>query len=340
MNMLDKYMQEVGKRLPRKNRADLQAEIRSNLEELLEDRSQQTGKAIDDDLTAEVLKEYGSPDKVAQSYHATPYLIGPRLFPFFSMVLRIVLTVLTAVSLGSFVLGYFSGGGQGIDFPAMLGKYLLELLTGLISAFGNIVIVFAILERVLPEKAFGEFRGEWEPAQLNAAPDPDQVKHGELIFEILFTVLGLAVLNLYPQLIGILTVTGDTFVYIPALSDAFTRYLPWINVLGTMQIMLDLYLLSRGYWQMATRLANIVIEVAGIALAWVMLTGPSLVRISTADFANTPMASAADTLVPLFRMIPALVLGILIIVQSIEVVQEIVKLFKQQSATRPFLPKG
>lgn len=340
MNMLDKYILEVGKRLPRKNREDLKAEIRSNLEELLEDRSQQTDRAIDENLTAEVLKEYGSPAKVAESYQTTRYLIGPRLYPFFTLVLKIVLAVLFAVGLGGVILNYFTSSGTRPDFLTMVGKFGLEFLTGIISAFGNIVIVFAVLERVLPASEFDEKSGEWEPAELNAEPDPDQVKRSELIFEILFTVLGLAVLNLYSDLIGIYMFTDNTWVHIPVLSDIFYRYLPWINLLGLLQIILDLYLLSRGFWQSLTRLGSLALEIAGIALAWVMLTGPSLVKISIADLASTPLAGDAEELLPLFRMIPIIVLGILIIIQSIEAIQMVIRLVKQEIPTKPFLPKA
>jgi len=54
MNLLDKYIEEVGKRLPRRNRRDLQAEIRSTIEDMLEDRSQAEGRPVDDALVGEV----------------------------------------------------------------------------------------------------------------------------------------------------------------------------------------------------------------------------------------------------------------------------------------------
>ena len=40
MNLLDRYVSEVGKYLPRKNRADIEAEIRSTLEDMIEERNQ------------------------------------------------------------------------------------------------------------------------------------------------------------------------------------------------------------------------------------------------------------------------------------------------------------
>src|SRR5512147_2190053 len=98
MNLIDKYIAEVGKHLPRKNRADIEAEIRSTLEDMLEERKQAQGP-LDDAAVIELLKEYGAPRKVAESYVGPRYLIGPRIYPFFEMVTRIVLTVVLVVGL-------------------------------------------------------------------------------------------------------------------------------------------------------------------------------------------------------------------------------------------------
>src|SRR5512144_2866517 len=98
MNLINKYIAEVGKHLPRRNRADIGAEIRSTLEDMLEERKQAQG-TLDDTAVMELLKEYGAPRKVAESYVGPRYLIGPRMYPFFEMVTRIVLIVLLAVTL-------------------------------------------------------------------------------------------------------------------------------------------------------------------------------------------------------------------------------------------------
>jgi hypothetical protein len=68
MNLIDRYVTEVGKHLPRKNRLDIEAELRSTLEDMLEDRSQQAGRPADEALATELLQEYGAPRKVAASY--------------------------------------------------------------------------------------------------------------------------------------------------------------------------------------------------------------------------------------------------------------------------------
>ncbi len=88
--LLDRYVIEVGKHLPRKNRVDIEREIRSSLEDMLEDRSKESGQPVDDALILDLLRGYGAPETVAATYLPERYLIGPRLYPFFSMVVKIV----------------------------------------------------------------------------------------------------------------------------------------------------------------------------------------------------------------------------------------------------------
>ena len=59
MNLIDKYIAEVGKHLPRKQRADIEAEIRSTLEDMLEERKQANGQISEVEII-ELLKEYAA----------------------------------------------------------------------------------------------------------------------------------------------------------------------------------------------------------------------------------------------------------------------------------------
>lgn len=325
MNLLDKYVAAVGKNLPGKNRQDIEAELHSTLEDMLEDRSQQSGRPVDDAMVAELLKEYGAPDKVAAGYGPTRYLIGPRLFPMFEMVLKIVWTVLFAVSLFSFAIS-FSAHPEGAGFISSLGQFFMQLIMGLITAFGNIVIIFAILERTLPASEFEDEHKEWDPAQLDKEPDPQRVKPAELIVGILFTAAALVIFNLYPEVIGVGFMTEGRWTFVPLLSQAFFSYLPWINLLSVLQIVLNLVLLRQGTWQIATRLFNIALDIAGIVLAYAMLTGPSLVNLAPTTLTGTPIAEAWDVLQRLFPILPLMVLAIIIITQGVEVAQNIYRL--------------
>ena len=49
MNLLDTYISEIGRRLPRRNHKDIEAEIRSTIEDILEERSGKSGQPVDED---------------------------------------------------------------------------------------------------------------------------------------------------------------------------------------------------------------------------------------------------------------------------------------------------
>lgn len=332
MSLIDKYIAEVGKHLPRKQRADIEAEIRSTLEDMLEERKQTNGQISEAEII-ELLKEYGAPRKVAESYVGPNYLIGPRVYPTFELVTRIVVIVLFGLALAGLGLGLAKSSWTGPEFLKTVGESALGLLGGLITAFGNIVLVFAILERVLPAKEFEE-EEKWDPAELAREPDPDLVKFGEQIGETFFLVLFLVIFNLYPGLIGIGFFNENDWVFIsPILTHAFFSYLPWLNILMLLQLGLNIFLLRRGWWNTGLRIANIVLELAGIALAVAMLRGPDLAALTPAQLAGTPLEDSAGIFISLAKWIPTLVLTIVIIVGSIEVAQMAYKIIKSRPSS-------
>ena len=333
MNLIDKYIAEVGKHLPRKNRADIEAEIRSTLEDMLEERKQAPGEAGDQAMI-ELLKEYGGPREVAESYTGPRYLIGPRVYPTFELVTKIVAAVLLAVALAGLGLSLSRASLAGPEFLETIGEGALNLLGGLIAAFGNIVLVFAILERVLPAKEFEKEAEEWNPAELASEPDPDRVKFGEQIFEMFFLVLFLVILNLYPNVIGFGFFNQSDWVFIsPLLMETFFTYLPWINILFLLQLGFNVYLLRQGSWNKRARVMNILLELASLALAIVMLRGPDLVALNASQLAGTPLEDSASLFSTIINLIPALVLTVVIIVSSIEVAQMVYRLMKSRPSS-------
>jgi hypothetical protein len=258
------------------------------------------------------------------------------LFPTFVLVLKIVLLVLLGVAVVGFGISLFRTPLSAQEFLEALLRSAGQLLTGSIAAFGNIVLIFAILERTLPASELEEKPEAWDPAELAREPDPDQVKRGELVFEIVFTIIALVVFNLYPELIGIPFVVDGQWTIVPILSDAFFVYLPWLNLLWLLGVVLDVVLLRQEVWTTATRLSKIGLALGEIALAIAMLTGPALVEVTTAALAGIPLGDAADLFARMLNLIPLLVLGILIIVNTIEVIQLALKLFRRGPA--PAMP--
>jgi hypothetical protein len=329
MTLIDLYVTEVGKRLPLRGRSDIEAELRSTLEDMLEDRSRKAGRAVDEALMLDLLREYGPPDKVAASYHHYPYVIGPRLYPFFLRVLKIVLGVLTVVLLVTTGIQLATQSLTAPDLAKAIVEGLVGILGAAIQAFGNVVLVFAILERVLPDTEFkvDDEKKTWDPAVLKKAVEPSTIKPWEPIAGIVFAAAALVIFNGYPDLIGIHFLKDGRWISVPGLTQAFFHWLPYINVLWALQIALDVLLLRRGQWTASTRWASIALDAAGIVIGYLLLAGAPIVNLPAEALVATGMidaqgAAAASMAV---QQGARAIIAIVMIVQAVEVVKETVR---------------
>ncbi len=149
--LIEAYVASVGENLPEKSRADIEAEISSLLQDMVDARAEAEGRAPDEEMVCAVLREYGEPEKVAASYREPRYLIGPRLFPAFLTVLKIVLAVLGALALAGLVYTLTRLGTVPLESILREGiESLAKYLSAAVTVFGNVVLIFAILELVLP----------------------------------------------------------------------------------------------------------------------------------------------------------------------------------------------
>jgi hypothetical protein len=330
MNLIDKYITEVGKHLPRRNRADIEAEIRSTLEDMLEERTQGKGPA-GEGTVMELLKEYGSPREVAATYKTHQYLIGPRLFPIFETVIRIVLAVVAGASLIGLAVGLTKTGLTGPAFASTIGEWFGGLISGFIAAFGNVVLVFAILERTQAANEFEKDFKEWDPKELKSEPDPDQIDLPDHIATIIFTFLGLVILNLYPGLLAIRYPSEGTWVTLPILTETFFRFLPWINILSLLQIVFHGYMLGQRFWTPVARIFDVLIDVAGMVLAVVILRTPGVFNLTAEVWRAIGDAEAAESLSRLFTLLPNLILAIVVIVTTVKVIKSLLRIFNTRS---------
>jgi hypothetical protein len=262
MELIDRYVYEVGRHLPRKNRADIQAELQSTLVDTLEARVE--GEPSPDD-EIELLKEFGPPQKVAASYWPEgQYLIGPRLFPLFRMVVGIVLIVFVIVQL--VLLGVAVVFNQEVlTFLSVLDIFG-ELIGSVFTTFSIIVIVFAVLQRfdVRPET-----EQEWDPRDLPVIEEGETISRGGTVAEITFSLVIIAILLFLPDKIGVVVSPGMEIL----LNPVIVSYIPLIILSIMLGIALDVILLWRGRWETSTRLAKIGTNLLGIYVLYVLIAG-------------------------------------------------------------------
>ena len=122
MSLIDRYIAEVGRHLPEKDRLDIEAEIRSMIDDTIEERG---AHAADEKMVVDVLEEIGDPRRLAAQYAAPKhYLIGPAWYGFYLAALKRVLYFALPV-------------GAAIAFILSLTENPLDFVDALGDAFGR-----------------------------------------------------------------------------------------------------------------------------------------------------------------------------------------------------------
>lgn len=262
MNLIERYLHEVGRYLPPKNRADILAEIKSYLLDKLDERVE--GEPQEADVIA-LLKEVGSPQKLASSYPGgQQYLIGPDLYPFFRMVAWIVLACVAGAQLLAIGVNAWIG-----EEPLNVWQSLASLVSSLPGALGSVVIVFFILQRFGVQPKLDD--EPWDPRSLPEIEGMQEVKKGEQIFGIVGGSILLAIVAVIPEKIGIYFFPGGQFYPDPVI----LQYAGWIFVSLLASICLNIYLLWQGRWSTGSRLAQIAVNLLSIVVLALLVQGHS-----------------------------------------------------------------
>jgi hypothetical protein len=276
MELIDRYVAEVGRQLPEKMRPDIEKELRSILEDMLDDRAQSTGKPANEEMAVSLLKEYGQPSKVAASYHAPRYLVGPALYPSYLMLMKIVLGALSIAAVVTFAISAVRPGNSLTQIGQALGQSLSILFNGGLTALGVVTLIFAINERYNPSFKF-EKEDEWNPRELKPVAKPaSRLKTGDLVASVVFNLIAIVAFNLYFDRIGIYMNTDGVWTMIPIFSAALRHYVPYLTAIWGLEVALHVYVLQAGRWEISTRWLAVAHAAASAALLLVILTGPSI----------------------------------------------------------------
>ena len=337
MDIIKRYVQAVGRQLPRKNQADILAELQSTLADTLEARVE--GEATEEQVVA-LLKEFGSPEKVAASYWPEgQYLIGPRLYPLFRMVAGIALSVFVIVQL--VLLGVRLAFNQG-TLPGV--EFFGGIFSGALSALGVIVLVFAVLQRlgVRPESEVED----WDPRQLPVIEEENIINRSGIVAEITMSLILVAVLLFLPDKIGAVispATPGSDVILNPVLIN----YLPLIILAVLLGVGLDVILLWRGRWENGTRIAKIGANLFGIYVLYVLVNAHNawLAGHGITSFFFAPGALPAgvtasmDALQILVMQAFRMAFVVALIVTAVDTVTMGYRLLKRLSSTAsPMLP--
>ena len=284
MNLIDKYIQEVTRRLPEKNRKDIALELRSTIEDMLP-------KQYSEEEVKEVLKELGNPAILANGYNDRPmYLIGPRYYEMYIIILKItvpIAAIISFVSLLAHQLITFNGSDAVLNI-------ILNIFTGGIVAvmetclqtFFWVTLAFFIAERVESSKdnepVNFKFK-KWSPEDLMDIPNlsKKRIRDSEIVFSLFWTALWATCYFYADHLFGVYEKGEQGLIFVtPALNQGvLLSYLPMIIVVIVLEVSLTIYKLIERKWTKKLALYNTVLQIAVTTIFVLILINPNLFEI-------------------------------------------------------------
>jgi len=198
MDLINRYVYAVTKSLPEKQREDIEKELRTLIEDMIE---QNHSLDTYESKVEKVLIDLGDPERLSDSYRGSKrYLIGPNLYDKYILILKIVFgAVFIGITIAIFVDSIFT---QNQNFGSIFSNYASAIFSALLQAFAWTTIGFAIAERnsMNLTKAISH-KNEWSPSQLAVIPvKKAQIPFSEPILGIVFTTIFIILLYSAPQL--------------------------------------------------------------------------------------------------------------------------------------------
>ncbi len=336
MEMINRYVYAVTRRLPQKQRSDIEKELRGLIEDMLADRA--GSRAVSEEDVEAVLLELGSPAELADQYRTKEkYLIGPAIYDTYIFVLKIVLG---AVALGitvAITIDYIVTPPG--TFLTVVSGYFNALFPALLSGFASVTIIFALFERFDVAIGREEKEKKWSPAALPPLPVKKAIiKPSEAIVGLVFAVLAVIFFNTADHLIGVYSFSQDVPTQVVPLFDhgVFRSVLPLLNIMLAMGITRELLKLAIGKWTRSLAVINLVFNLASFGLFFVFITANGLWNEAFFQFWVDAGAIPADA-DPSFLW-NRVITGFIIVVAFALVLDSIVNLvkgFKYQASNEP-----
>jgi hypothetical protein len=154
MTIFEDYCRALRKYLPSDQRDDIARELAEELQSQAVDKEAELGRPLTEKEQSAILRQYGHPLVLASRYWTQQSLIGPVVFPYYLIVLKVSLAwtaVIHAIGAGVLALR----GAQAAEFGAVFER----LLGNGLATFALLTLIAAAADRVLTRSGALERRG-------------------------------------------------------------------------------------------------------------------------------------------------------------------------------------
>lgn len=264
MDLLDRYLAAIAALLPRGQREDIVAELRDTLIGRVEDKERQTGRSLDKTELEALLRAFGHPLAVAGRYGPQRALIGVELYPFYSFAVKVALALAAFVAVIPAVVGVVTDEG---NVARAISRAIHDFIPSALTLIGLATVVGGAIERGWIKT--GDF-GQWKVGDLPHLSSKVrffQPTRFEALFEmvvmVMFALWWAGWIRLPVGLGPFGRDEGLQVVLAPVLTHL---HLP-ILLLAIGQALSALIVVARPAWIAPRAVAEIVLSLAGIALA-------------------------------------------------------------------------
>ncbi|GEM_PF-1119717 len=268
MELLERYLRQIRRYLPFKDREETVSELRSLI---LDQLDEQTASGQDQtEALRNILIDMGAPRDVALRYVEKGPLISREMEPIMLLVMKIVAITLPLVILFANSIAFVTDTPDFTfsDVLVNLALMIPSALYSMIVAIGMVFIVFVLIERF----ASPQFEIEQKPFNPDLLPElPNKlfkVSIAESVAAIFFTTLLIYLFNFQQGLVGIYY-EGEQF---PLLNENFDRILPFLNIGWFVAIVLNIYFLFRQKKTIGSRTVEFITKIYGAVVAILLAT--------------------------------------------------------------------
>jgi hypothetical protein len=283
MELIELYIQEVTRRLPEKNRADIALELQSTIEDMLpEDYTEQDVKTV--------LLKLGDPVTLASGYRDRPmHLIGPRYYDVYISLLKMILPIAAVISLIALVGDNpFRDTGNTVmeAILKIIGKGISGIISTGIQVFFWLTLSFAILERLDTSKDQSPVTKDlkpWTPENLKDIPNISKKKAVTMV-EVFASLLGLSVFAaLYfnaANLLGVYEKRNGSLIFVtPSFNqDVLNSYWLLVSCVIIIGVLLAIYKLFLGRWTLKLAFFHAIYQLLYTLAFIIIISNPDLLN--------------------------------------------------------------
>jgi hypothetical protein len=227
--IIEIYVEEVVSHVPRRQRKDIAAELRTLISDGLNAKVAAAGRACDEAMTVDFLRSFGRPIEVAARYHEPPTIIDPA-------------------------------DSRDFLIAAAIGVAVLWQTTLILSWLGAMVLFFGLrtwLRRRRPTSS------PWNPG------DPDRVSRIRLLARVVVIGLGILCLAAPHWVYAELSGGGLLPARLTYEPEFYRERLPWLLAVAILVALLCLVVSSQGSWRPITRYIDTALTTATVGvLIW------------------------------------------------------------------------